>query len=109
MAYDAALAQRVRDQIMGLPGMSEKKMFGGLCFLMYGNMVGGVAGDRLMLRVGPEKYEAALKKKHAMPMTFTGRPMKGMIFVAPEGTTRKTSLASWLKMGLDYAGSLPKK
>ncbi|MDH5638839.1 MAG: TfoX/Sxy family protein [Nitrospinota bacterium] len=109
MAYDEKLAEKVRTALLGLNGMSEKKMFGGLCFLMNGNMVAGVAGERLMVRVGVNNHERAMKQKHATPMDFTGRPMRGMIFVAAKGTKRSDTLAKWLKMGLDHVRTLPKK
>ncbi|MDH5677137.1 MAG: TfoX/Sxy family protein [Nitrospinota bacterium] len=109
MAYDEKLAEKVRTALLGLKGMQEKKMFGGLCFLLDGNMVAGVAGERLMVRVGVENHQRAMKQKHAMPMDFTGKPMRGMIFVAAEGTRRGDTLAKWLKMGLDHARTLPKK
>ena len=109
MAVDEKLAEKVRNSLMGLKGMNEKKMFGGLCFLMNGNMVCGVLGDRIIVRTGPEKYEEALNMKHASVFDLTGRKMKGFVYVAPEGVKRKDSLAKWLKMGLDYASTLPKK
>ena len=109
MAYDEKLAERVRTALMGLKGMSEKKMFGGLCFLLYGNMVCGVSKDRLMMRVGAARHDEAMRQKHAVPMDFTGKPMKGFIFIAPEGVRRADSLAKWLKMGLDHAKTLPPK
>ena len=78
MAYDEKLADRVRDILEGDPGVSERKMFGGLAFMVDGHMACGIAGDDLMLRLGAEGAEAALQKPHVRPMDFTGRPMKGM-------------------------------
>ena len=83
MAYDERLAQRVREELADRPGYAEKKMFGGLCFLLRGNMCCGVGKDGLMVRVGPEQYESALADDHARQMDFTGRPMKGFVFVHP--------------------------
>ena len=77
MAYDEKLADRVRDILEGDPGVSERKMFGGLAFMVDGHMACGIAGDDLMLRLGAEGAEAALQKPHVRPMDFTGRPMTG--------------------------------
>jgi TfoX/Sxy family transcriptional regulator of competence genes len=85
VAYDERLAARVRDLLAGDPGLSERKMFGGLAFMHDGNMCCGIVGDRLMLRLGAELAEQALKQTHVHPMDFTGRPMTGMVYVAPQG------------------------
>jgi TfoX/Sxy family transcriptional regulator of competence genes len=79
MAFDEKLGERIRKALGNRKGVGERKMFGGLCFTVNGHMVAGVVGDRLMLRVGPDQHEAALKLKHAQPMDFTGKPMKGMV------------------------------
>ena len=84
-------------------------MFGGLTFMLQGNMCCGVAGDRLMVRVGPEKYDEALAEKHAELMDFTGRPMKGMVFVGSDGLTSDDDLKAWVQRGVDFALSLPAK
>ena len=106
MAFDEALAERVRD---ALPGhATEKRMFGGLCFLDRGNMVCGIVGDDLMLRLGADA-EAALAEPHARPMDFTGRPMKGMVFVAPEGVADDSQLRDWVGRALAFTASLPAK
>ncbi len=109
MAYDEKLAERIREVLKRRRGVSEKKMFGGLAFMVRGHMACGVIGDDLMVRVGPDAYEAALKKTGARPMDFTGRPMKGMVYVAPRGHTRAPSLKAWVEQGLSYARSLPPK
>ena len=109
MAYDEKLADRVRGALARRRGVSEKKMFGGLAFLVNGHMACGIIGEDLMVRVGPEAYEAALKKAGARPMDFTGRPMKGMVYVAPRGHRRAPSLEAWVQQGLSYARSLPPK
>jgi hypothetical protein len=109
MAYDDKLAGRVRTVMEEEGTHVEKKMFGGLCFLVGGNMAIGVNRDNLMVRVGPDAHEATLKLKHARPMDFTGRPMKGMVFVGPEGTATKKNLRAWVRRGLTFAGSLPAK
>lgn len=109
MAYDDKLAERVRLALAATPGLSEKKMFGGLCFLIGGNMACGIVGEELMVRCGPDAYEGALANKHARAMDFTGRPMKGMIYVAAEGLKTKASLHKWVDLGACFAGSLPPK
>ena len=109
MAYDEALAARIRNLLDGTDGLVEKKMFGGLAFLVNGHMACGIVGDDLMVRVGAEAHEAALKKRGARPMDFTGRPMKGMVYVDSNALRRSTSLEAWVKEGLTFARSLPPK
>ena len=109
MAFDEGVAQRIRDLLEERAGISEKKMFGGLAFLLRGNMCLGVVRDELMVRVGPAAYAAALKKPHAREMDFTGRPMKGLVYVGGEGFECDEELADWVKRGLRFAASLPAK
>ena len=109
MAYSEELAHRVRAALQDQPGLSEKKMFGGIAFMLNGNMCCGIVKDELMARVGPEQYAAALAKPHARAMEFTGRPMTGMVFVDPCGIADDDALADWVKMGVRFAGSLPPK
>ena len=109
MAYDEKLADRVREVLGRRRGVTEKKMFGGLAFMVNGHMTCGVLGEDLMVRVGPDAYEAALKRAGCRPMDFTGRPMKGMVYVSPRGHRRKASLEAWVKMGLSYARSFTPK
>ena len=109
MAYDEKLAERVREVLRRRRGISEKKMFGGLAFLVKGHMACGVLGDDLMVRVGPDGYEAALRRDGARPMDFTGRPMKGMVYVGARGYRRAPSLRAWVEQGVSYARSLPPK
>ena len=109
MPYDEMLVQRVRGVLKGKHNVMERKMFGGLTFMLQGNMCCGVAGDRLMVRVGPEKYDEALTQKHAELMDFTGRPMKGMVFVGSEGLASDKELKAWVQRGVDFALSLPAK
>ncbi|SDD92604.1 MULTISPECIES: TfoX/Sxy family protein [Kordiimonas] len=109
MAYDEQLAGRVRHVLDGLPEVVEKKMFGGLCFMVAGHMCCGIVDTRLMARVGPEAYEDALKDPHARPMDFTGKPMKGMIYVQPDGTADTTALEAWVNRCLSFSLSLPPK
>ncbi len=110
MAYDEDLANRVREQLADESGITEKKMFGGLAFLLHGNMsVGLSSGGDLMVRVGAEATDAALSRPHTRLFDMTGRPMKGWILVAPEGVKTKRELGAWVQRGLGYARSLPPK
>ena len=109
MAYDEVLAERVRRALAGRNDLSEKKMFGGVAFMLHGNMSCGVEKDQLMVRVGPERHEEALAQPHARPMDFTGRPMRGMVYVTPEGCRTDEALKRWVEQGLNFAASLPPK
>ena len=109
MAYDEELAQRVREELSGRPDLSERKMFGGLCFMLGGNMCAGIVGEELMLRVGPDAYEDSLARPHAREMDFTGRSLKGMVYVAVDGVADDADLCSWLDVAVSFAGGLPPK
>ena len=101
--YDERLAERIRAALAGHPGISERKMFGGLAFLLDGKMCVGVINDDLVVRAGAERNAEALRSPHARPMDFTGRPSKGMVYVSPAGVTRGASLRRWIDMGLAVA------
>jgi len=107
MAYDEGLAERVRSLIEERGGGKEKKMFGGLAFMVRGHMCFGVVGDELMIRVGPDAYEAALREHGAREMDFTGRPLRGMVFVGNDELTEDEALAAWLDRGLAFVRTLP--
>lgn len=109
MAYDEGLAQRIREALDEREDVTEKKMFGGLCFLLGGNMALGIVKDELMVRVGPDAYATSLAQPHAREMDFTGRAMKGMVYVGTEGFDSDGDLEAWLGRGLAFAGSLPAK
>jgi TfoX N-terminal domain len=109
MAYDEDLADRVREQLASEPAVTEKAMFGGLAFLLEGNMAVALSGDELMVRVGPDASDDALARPHTRPFDMTGRPMKGWILVAPEGVAEERELSAWVSRGVDYARSLPAK
>ena len=109
MAYDEALAGRVRDAMAGRDGVSERKMFGGLCFMLNGNMLAGVNRSGLMLRVGPARFDATLAKPGARPMDFTGRPMAGFIYVDRAAVESDEGLNSWLNEALGFVETLPPK
>jgi TfoX/Sxy family transcriptional regulator of competence genes len=91
------------------PGIDERKMFGGIAFLLDGNMFVGIASDELMVRVGPDAWEEALAHPHTREMDFTGRSMKGYVFVDGTGTAEDDDLRAWVERGLAFAGSLPPK
>jgi len=113
VAYDEKLAARVRDALVGVAAVEEKKMFGGLCFLVRGHMACGITGEaqggELMVRVGKDASEAALAREHAKEMTFTGRSLKGMVYVDPAGVRTAAQLSGWVAMGVEHAESLPPK
>jgi TfoX/Sxy family transcriptional regulator of competence genes len=109
MAYDEALAARVRDRLTPEDGVTEKAMFGGLAFLLDGNMSVGIRGDDLMVRVGPAGAEAALERPHARRSFMGEREMKGWILVAPGGVAGDEELDEWVRRGVAYARSLPPK
>jgi TfoX/Sxy family transcriptional regulator of competence genes len=109
MAYDETLADRVREVLAARSDLSERKMFGGVAFMIGGNMAVGVLADDLMVRHDPEEADAILIRPHTRPMDFTGRPMKGMVFVGPEATTADGDLLEWVEAGADFAASLPPK
>lgn len=109
MAYDEGLAERIRDYLSDTPHQSEKKMFGGLAFLLSGNMCCGVVNDKLMARVGPDAYEDLLHETHANTMDFTGRPMRGMISVASEGVEEDKELHEWIDHCERFVCELPPK
>ena len=108
MAYDEALADRIR-AVLTDEAIDEKKMFGGLCFLLRGHMVCGLAKEDFMVRVGPDAHDAALALPYARPMDFTGRPLKGMVYVDLEGLKTKKQLEAWVRRGFAHAESLPPK
>jgi TfoX/Sxy family transcriptional regulator of competence genes len=109
MAYDEILADRVRTALARRRGVVEKRMFGGMAFMLNGNMSWGIVKDQLMVRVGPKAFEEALTQKHAKPMDFTGRPMKGMVYVDAKGIRTDEDLKTWVDRGVAFAKTLPKK
>ena len=107
MAYDEDLANRVREQLADEDAITEKAMFGGLAFLLAGNMSVGIRGDDLIVRVGPEGTDDALARPHVRLFDITGRPMQGWVIVAAEGVRTRRELEPWVRRGLGCAGSLP--
>jgi TfoX/Sxy family transcriptional regulator of competence genes len=109
VAYDEALAGRVRVLLGAEPELGERAMFGGLSFLLGGNVACGVLGEELVVRVGPDAHEEALARPPARPMDFTGRPMAGWVYVAAAGVADEEALREWVEAGTRFAGSLPPK
>lgn len=109
MPYSERLARRLRDLFAGRPEVTERKMFGGLVFMVGGNMACGVHGDELMVRVGREAYADSLESPDARPMDFTGRPMRGFVIVAAAGIATTAGLSEWAGRGVAYAASLLEK
>jgi len=109
MAYDEGVAQRLRDHFVGRDNIVEKKMFGGVAFMHRGHMCVGVNEDRLMARVGPANYAEALARRHVREMEFTGRPLKGFVYVDPDGFSEDNDLRDWVEMCEKFTGALPAK
>ena len=109
MAYDERLAERVRGALAGWKGVAERRMFGGVAFLLRGNMCCGVIKDLLVLRLGPGGAERALDRPHTREMDFTGKPMKGMVYVEPGGVSSEAELQDWLEQAVRFAQTLPAK
>jgi hypothetical protein len=108
MAYNEALANRIREALAREKGVDETKMMGGLGFMIGGHMALGIVGEELMVHVGPAGYRRALARVHAREMDFTGRSIKGFVFVEPAGIRTKRSLASWVAVAAAFAKSLPR-
>src|SRR6266511_107130 len=109
MAYDDGLAHRLREFLADRPSVVEKEMFGGLGFIVQGNMCCGIHGDDLIVRVGPAGHADALARPHTRPFDLTGRPMKGWLLVEPSGYESDEDLAAWVEQGWQFARSLPPK
>lgn len=109
MAYDEGVAQRLREAYPEHARVAEKRMFGGIAFMVSGHMTCGVVGETLMVRVGPAQYEQSLKKPHARKMDFTGKPLNGFVYVAPPGFESDEDLASWVELSMNFVSALPPK
>ncbi|MCY3896848.1 MAG: TfoX/Sxy family protein [Chloroflexi bacterium] len=109
MAYDEGLAQRIREALADGDGLSERRMFGGIAYMLHGNMAVGVSGDELMVRVGPKGYDEALAQPHARVFDMTGRVMRGWVVVEAEGVADDAALDAWVRKGARFARSLPAK
>ncbi|MGC2166220.1 MAG: TfoX/Sxy family protein [Gallionella sp.] len=109
MAFDEGLAERIREVLGDRGGVVEKKMFGGLAFLLNGHMFIGISGENLMARVGVDGYELALHRPHVRVMDFTGKPMKGYVYVDTDGYESDDSLRFWVNVCVEFVESLPPK
>jgi TfoX/Sxy family transcriptional regulator of competence genes len=109
MAFDEALAERMRQSLARKKGVEEKKMFGGVGFLLNGNMLVGVWKDSLIVRLGPEEGDLALKEAHVSEFNITGKPMKGWVLIAPEGVKDDGQLSGWIQRAVKFVGKLPAK
>src|SRR5262245_37929803 len=109
MAFDEALAKRIRQQLARRRNVEEKKMFGGVGFLLNGNLLVGVWKDSLVVRLGPEEGDEALKEPHVKEFDITGRPMKGWVLVKPEGVEGDAQLGDWVLRAMEFVGTLPAK
>lgn len=109
MAYDEELAARAREALAERVEVGERKMFGGLALMVDGHMCCGVIGDDLVVRLGEEGAEAALDEPHTRPMDFTGRPMKGYVYVARDATRTVEDVRPWVERALGFVGTLPPK
>ncbi len=109
MPFDSELAERIRKLVMHRKNFAEKKMFGGLTFMLNNNMLCGVEKDRLMVRVGPEQHQELLKKTGATLMDLTGKPMAGFLFVSADGVRTDKLLGFWIDRAYQYVSTLPMK
>jgi TfoX/Sxy family transcriptional regulator of competence genes len=109
MAFDETLAARIRGTLARKKGVEEKKMFGGVGFLLHGNMLVGVWKDSLIVRVGPDEGEAALREPHVREFDITGRPMKGWLMVGSEGLRGDDQLSGWIERATKFVRTLPAK
>lgn len=109
MAYDKGLAQRIRELLEEEPGCAERRMFGGLCFLIFGNMLCGIIGEDLIVRVGADHYAEMLKLPHTKKFDLTGREMKGWVMVLSEALDADEDLDDWVQRALSFVRTLPPK
>jgi hypothetical protein len=109
MAYDEGLAQRLREIFADRYEIGEKRMFGGIVFMLRGHMCCGIVGDTLMVRTGPDHYAGTLQRPHAREMDFTGKVMKGFVYVDPAGVEDEEDLQAWVALGVGFVNSLPGK
>jgi TfoX/Sxy family transcriptional regulator of competence genes len=109
MTFNELTASQIRSAMQSTPGLTERHMFGGVAFMLGGNMCCGVIEDNLVVRVGPRAYDEALQEPHARPMDFTGRPLRGFIYVDPAGFANDASLRQWIERGVSFVQTLPPK
>jgi TfoX/Sxy family transcriptional regulator of competence genes len=109
VAFDEGLAERIRERLARVKDVEERRMFGGICFLLNGNMLVGVLKDDLVVRLGPERAADALSEPHVRVFDFTGRPMRGWVVVEPDGLDTDAELADWLDRARAFVDELPAK
>jgi TfoX/Sxy family transcriptional regulator of competence genes len=109
MPYDTVLAQRIRDLLCDQPGLTERKMFGGVGFMLQGNLACGVHKDKLIVRVGPERYQDSLRQPGAMLFDITGKAMSGWVMLAAVSCLSDEVLGDWVAQGVAFARTLPPK
>jgi TfoX/Sxy family transcriptional regulator of competence genes len=109
MAYDERLAERVRLALAPRRDVVEKKMFGGVCFMVAGHMCCGIVKNRLMIRLGSEQASSLLGTPHVLPMDFTGKPLRGFLYVEPKGIASSATLRTWVSRAVQFAESAPPK
>jgi hypothetical protein len=109
VAFDEELAERIRGVLGDRVDVDERRMFGGIAFLLNGDMCCGIVGDELIARLGPEAAEQALAEPGVRPFDFTGRPSRGIVFVAPEAIAEDSDLDRWIGRAEEFAGALPPK
>jgi len=109
MAYSESLARRIRQIVARRRGITEKKMFGGICYLLHGNMCVGVWKDSLIARLGSERGDKALLEPHVKKMDITGKPMKGWVLVEPDGVESDERLNNWIEQAIEFVRTLPQK
>ena len=109
MAFDETLAARIRDALARSKGVEERKMFGGICFLLNGNLLVGVWKDSLVARLGPDEGEAVLLEPHVRKFDITGKPMRNWVLVEPEGVEDDEQLTAWIERAETFVGRLPAK
>jgi hypothetical protein len=107
--YSDFTARKIRNVLDGTPGVSERQIIGGVAFLLQGNMCCGIFDEKLVVRVGAEAYDEALRQPHARPMDFTGRALPGFVYVEREGYASDTSLKQWIDRGVGFVRSLPSR
>jgi TfoX/Sxy family transcriptional regulator of competence genes len=109
MTFNELTAMQIRSAMQNTPGLSERHMFGGVAFMLGGNMCCGVIEDNLVVRVGPDTYADTLREPHARPMDFTGRPLPGFVYVERDGFASDASLREWIDRGVSFVRTLPPK
>ncbi|HET6349129.1 MAG TPA: TfoX/Sxy family protein [Candidatus Krumholzibacteria bacterium] len=109
MTFNEVTAMQIRSAMQNTPGLSERHMFGGVAFMLEGNMCCGVIEDNLVVRVGPDAYEGALREPHTRPMDFTGHPLRGFVYVDRDGFNNDVALKQWIERGVNFVRTLPPK